>query len=436
MDTLQHRAVDTEPLLIAAIAQNPIVVFSISGGKDSAAAAFAANAYLDTLGHDRSRRAVIHADLGRIEWRSTPAIVEQLAARLRLPLIVVRRSAGDLIARWQQRFEAGKQRYTDLRTMMLVGPFSSSALRFCTSELKTHVIAAELRRRFRGEAVISVIGLRRDESRACTATPVTKGLPCNAQPIVGNGRAVSWHPIASWTEEDVYACHAASGLELHEAYTQWGATRMGCSFCVLASQHNLETSAASPHNREAYRLITDLEIESGFSFQPNRWLGDVAPDLLKPAAQAMLQMAKAKGQRRRLLESSLPRTLRFERGWPPRLPDAAEAATIAAVRAELLAQHGLPNLYPSAHALFRGSPSLGLPHEPARPDQPHRSGAKCRAQPQTAAAPGLALLAVRRLGQRPVSADALRRHTLHHSGGPAIPSWARASSARRKPITR
>jgi hypothetical protein len=141
MDTLQHRAVDTEPLLIATIAQNPIVVFSISGGKDSAAAAFAANAYLDTLGHDRSRRAVIHADLGRIEWRSTPAIVEQLAARLRLPLIVVRRSAGDLIARWQQRFEAGKQRYTDLRTMMLVGPFSSSALRFCTSELKTHVIA-------------------------------------------------------------------------------------------------------------------------------------------------------------------------------------------------------------------------------------------------------------------------------------------------------
>lgn len=66
MDTLQHRAVDTEPLLIAVIAQNPIVVFSISGGKDSAAAAFAANAYLDTLGHDRSRRAVIHADLGRI----------------------------------------------------------------------------------------------------------------------------------------------------------------------------------------------------------------------------------------------------------------------------------------------------------------------------------------------------------------------------------
>ena len=54
------------------LAEGAHVVFSLSGGKDSSAAAFAVDAYLDTIGHPRERRHAIHADLGIIEWLSTP----------------------------------------------------------------------------------------------------------------------------------------------------------------------------------------------------------------------------------------------------------------------------------------------------------------------------------------------------------------------------
>ena len=61
-------------------------------GKDSAVAALSTNAHLDAIGHDRHRRFVAHADLGRIEWTSTAALID-------LPLITVERKAGDLISR-------------------------------------------------------------------------------------------------------------------------------------------------------------------------------------------------------------------------------------------------------------------------------------------------------------------------------------------------
>jgi tRNA(Ile)-lysidine synthase TilS/MesJ len=140
-----HPLIETDPLIDQSLRAGAIVVFSVSGGKDSAAATIATNDYLDSLGHDRDRPYLIHADLGRIEWRSTPQQVEKLAEACSLPLITVRRRAGDLISRWQQRFEHGKRRYAELLTYNLVGPFSSSSLRFCTSEMKTHVIQAELR---------------------------------------------------------------------------------------------------------------------------------------------------------------------------------------------------------------------------------------------------------------------------------------------------
>ena len=101
-------------LVLAAVASSAWFAFNLSGGKDSTAAAQAGNALLDQLGHPRSRRIAIHADLGRAEWRSTPATVAAVAERLGLPLVVVRRGAGDMVARWEQRFANGCRRYEDL----------------------------------------------------------------------------------------------------------------------------------------------------------------------------------------------------------------------------------------------------------------------------------------------------------------------------------
>jgi 3'-phosphoadenosine 5'-phosphosulfate sulfotransferase (PAPS reductase)/FAD synthetase len=160
--------------IAAALAAGAWVAFNLSGGKDSSASLFACLLQLDALGHPRDRRLAIHADLGRAEWDATPAMVERIAALAGLPLIVVSRQAGDLIARWEQRFANGKARYEALSTYNLIGPWSSASLRFCTSEHKAHVIGPELARRLAGATIINVIGIRRSESSSRAAAPISK----------------------------------------------------------------------------------------------------------------------------------------------------------------------------------------------------------------------------------------------------------------------
>ena len=117
---------------------------------------------------------------------------------------------------------------------------------------------------------------------------------------------------------------------------------------MLASLHNLERSSACAANAPTYRRIVNLEIASGFSFQPGRWLADVSPHLLTAQQRESLALAKASGERRRALEATLPKDLHFMKGWPPRVPSTAEARIIAAVRAIVLAQARLTSPYISA----------------------------------------------------------------------------------------
>lgn len=102
------------------------------GGKDSQACALAVHAYLDRIGH-RGPRVLVHSDLGRVEWADSIRVCEKLAAHLRYELIVVRRNAGDMLARWQGRCTATLTRYRDLNSVKLVLPWSTLAMRFCTS---------------------------------------------------------------------------------------------------------------------------------------------------------------------------------------------------------------------------------------------------------------------------------------------------------------
>lgn len=332
-----------------ALRNNAHVVYSLSGGKDSSAAAFATNAYLDEIGHPQSRRHAIHADLGDIEWPSTAPFVEDVADHLRVPLHVVRRKAGGLIDRWRQRWVSSVDRYVGLETYQLVSPFSSAQLRFCTSETKVAPIGSHLKATFSGETIVSIVGIRREESANRAKAPVFK---MDTRFAPSGNRAgtqmLTWHPILQWTAQEVFEAHAQIGFPLHEAY-HMGATRLSCSYCVLASLHNLVTSAKNPGNHQSYRDIVDIEIASGFSFQPGRWLADVASELLLPEQTALLAAAKTVATERRQAEGSLPPGLRFCRGWPPRIPAMDEARTIAAVRGRLLEALNLPNRYPVAN---------------------------------------------------------------------------------------
>ncbi|HEX8553988.1 MAG TPA: phosphoadenosine phosphosulfate reductase family protein [Sphingomonas sp.] len=323
----------------AAVARGAPVAFSLSGGKDSVSIAHATAAQLDQLGHPRERRVSIHADLGRIEWASTPATVEAAAAHLGTPLIIVRNKSYDMLSKWDRRFELGCRRYEQLLTYHLTAPWSSATNRFCTAEMKTQVILPELLRRFPGEQILSVVGLRREESVKRRLTPVSK-VEARCWTRATGASILTWNPGVDLLEDEVYRYIADHGLPLPESYGL-GTTRHGCAFCILASINDITVAARAPGNRGVYLHLVDRETTTSFSFQPDRFLGDVAPELLPVSLAADLARGKLRAAERQHLEASLPANLRYVKGWPQRVPSLEEAAQILTVRTRLCDVHGL-----------------------------------------------------------------------------------------------
>ena len=93
------RGIAVIPEVTEALRSAATVAIGVSGGKDSAATAFATIDYLNEVGHE-GPRLLIHSDLGRLEWRQSLSVCERLAAQLDLDLMVGRRESGDLLDRW------------------------------------------------------------------------------------------------------------------------------------------------------------------------------------------------------------------------------------------------------------------------------------------------------------------------------------------------
>lgn len=329
------RGVTYAPDVYALIRANAPVAIGVSGGKDSCALALATCEELDSIGHT-GPRVLIHSDLGRVEWRDSLPTCERLAARLGLELIVVRRTAGDMMDRWLKRWENNVARYADLSCVKVILPWSTPSMRFCTSELKTAVICRELIRRFPGQTIVSAAGIRREESANRAKAPVSK-----AQPKLGSKKhatsGIDWNPIIEWTENDVLAFLAARGFELHEAYTKYGMTRVSCAFCIMGNAADLAASATCPDNVAVYREMVDLEIASTFAFQGAKWLGDVAPHRLSSTQREAIETAKLRGREREELEARIPNHLLYTKGWPEVMPTREEAEMLAQVRREVAA---------------------------------------------------------------------------------------------------
>jgi hypothetical protein len=122
---------------------NAAVAVGVSGGKDSDTAAILVARHLDRIGHS-GERILIHADLGQIEHADSLPQCQRLATFLGWPLVVVRRPQGGMLDRWEQRWRDNVNRYIKLECVTLISPWSSAALRFCTSELKVAQITREL----------------------------------------------------------------------------------------------------------------------------------------------------------------------------------------------------------------------------------------------------------------------------------------------------
>lgn len=323
--------------------------FSVSGGKDGSAAAASTNAWLDSIGH-AGPRVLIHSDLGSVEWAYSQDICVQLAERLNLPLITVSRAAGGMMDRWQSRWLGNVRRYANLETVKLILPWSTSAMRFCTSELKTAVIGRALSQRWPGREIVSVLGLRREESANRAKKPVSKADPALSS-VERKTSGRSWNPILDWFESDVWEAHERYNLPIHPAYRLFKTTRVSCAFCILGSQGDLFKASTDPMNAPTYRDQADLELTSTFSFQSDHWLADLAPQLLSETQRAHIPRAKAAAGRRVTAEAEIPKHLLYTKGWPTCIPTWGEAEQLASIRREVADAVGLTIRYDTAETI-------------------------------------------------------------------------------------
>jgi len=306
------------------------VAIGVSGGKDSQACALATFEYLDRIGH-RGPRVLVHSDLGMVEWVESLPACEDLARHLGVELMVVRRKAGGLMERWESRWESSVRRYAALSTVTVVLPWSTPALRFCTSELKTHVIASALRRKFPGQNILNVTGIRREESAARARSSVASLDSCSRS----GSETWSWRPILDWSTQEVFAGIDDSGMTPHPAYRTWGMSRVSCAFCIMSSAGDLRASSRNPAHQDIYRRMVRLETRSTFGFQGNRWLADVAPHLLSDSERSDVAAAKIRAAARVAVEQRIPRDLLYTKGWPNRMPTPDEAELLASVRRDV-----------------------------------------------------------------------------------------------------
>ncbi len=322
--------VETTPLIDDLITKNAPIAIGVSGGKDGDVAAFETKAALERAGHS-GPTILMHSHLGRVEHKDSLPSCERLASRLGLELIIVRRKAGDMMDRWLVRWQTNVERYSKLQCVKLILPWSTASMRFCTSELKTAVICRDLVERYPKQTILSVSGIRRQESTARALAPIYAPQSKLTSKTFGTC-GYDWHPILSWTLEDVLDYHRIHNIPLHEAYTKYGMSRVSCAYCILAGLADLAASATDPENHDIYREMVDLEVVSSFSFQGTRWLGDVAPQLLSEGQLAGLRGAKRRATLREQVERRIPSHLQYVKGWPTIMPTHQEATILSEVR--------------------------------------------------------------------------------------------------------
>ena len=341
--------VSVTPQVSAMLDAGCVVAIGASGGKDGTAAAIRLDKYLNAIGHT-GPRLLIHADLGSVEWKDSLPVCQRLSEQIGWELVVVRRNAGDMMQRWQKRWADNVARYANLECMKLILPWSTPQWRFCTSELKVDQITRYLSKRFKGQDVLSVTGIRHQESARRAKMPIANP---EAKLSKNGATGLNWNPIITWSTEEVFSYIAAMNGPLHEAYTVYGSTRVSCVFCIMASKGDLAASVSCQDNHDIYHEIVELEATSSFALQGASWLADLAPYLLSESLVQRVQRAKVVAQRRELLESQIPDHLLYTKGWPTVLPTMEEATLIAQIRVGVAEALNLDIQYTDAESVQR-----------------------------------------------------------------------------------
>lgn len=346
----RNRSIATTPEVDAMLAAGCPVAIGVSGGKDSSAVAIATVAYLEKIGHT-GPRLLIHADLGVVEWKDSLPTCRRLAERLGLELVIVRRRQGDMMERWEQRWRDNLKRYMDLSCVKLILPWSTPAMRFCTAELKVDQITRYLKKRFPGQAILNVTGIRHAESAERAKAPTAKPEPkLEGKKLKTTGW--SWNPIIGWSTEDVFRFADEVSFPLHEAYRVYGSSRVSCVYCILATEGDHRAGMIPEENQAVGRRMVDLEIASTFAFQGSRWLGDTLVSILTAEQVEQLRATPERAERREKAEALIPNHLLYEKGWPNCVPTYDEAVLLAAVRFQVADAVGFEPTFTNPHQII------------------------------------------------------------------------------------
>lgn len=345
-----NRKVATTPEVDRLLAEWSPVAIGVSGGKDSSAVAVATVEYLDRVGH-AGPRILIHADLGVTEWADSLPTCQRLADRLGLELVVVRRSQGDMMDRWEQRWRDNVARWESLSCVKVILPWSTPSMRFCTAELKVDQICRALSRRWPGCEIVSVTGIRREESTERAKAPVAQAQPKLASKTRVTG-GVNWNPIIEWSIGDVFGLLAERGIPLHEAYTRYGSSRVSCVYCILGTREDHQAGSRAAENVALARRMVALEARSTFALQGSRWLADTVAGVLGDDLIKAVADAKARARRRESAEAHIPDHLLYRKGWPTCVPTDAEAALLGQVRADVADAVGLQPTFTEPSAII------------------------------------------------------------------------------------
>lgn len=273
-----------------------LIVVSTSGGKDSQVALDVAVRQARLAGV-LDRVVALHADLGADEWLETGELAAAQAAHYGIPFHRCSRIGQVKLDSRGALYDKGetfgdlhdyvtRRKAAHVRGAQASKPaWYSPAVRFCTSEFKRSPIRLATGRmieRWRREdagrrstrcRVLSVQGLRADESRARA-----KRSPLSFDQAFSNSRREvwTWLPIHHWMAKDVWATIRDSGAPYHWAYDV-GMPRLSCSLCIFAPREAL--TLAGHYNRE--RLVEKVELErsTGDTFKADLALLDVLADV-------------------------------------------------------------------------------------------------------------------------------------------------------------
>lgn len=252
------------------------IVVSSSAGKDSLAMLSVVCERAQAEGV-LSRVVVVHACLGRAEWRGTKELAQRQAAHFGVRFEVVTREQGDLMTHIEQR-----------------GMWPSPRQRYCTSDHKRSqirrvytMLSEETRlsgvwqlkarriKRLSGVdlsvKVLSCMGMRADESPARAKLP---RLEVNPSASSGRRQVTDWLPLHDWSEADVWARIDGEGLRplVHPAYAI-GMPRLSCVFCIFAPKAAL--TLAGRHNPSLLDEYVGMEKRMGHTFRVDLSMADV-----------------------------------------------------------------------------------------------------------------------------------------------------------------